>query len=139
MYLPQLKCTSRSIIYTQDEEGVIKAEEIVKKVCAALESKKGGKIKLLDVRGVSGITDYFVIVSGSSSPHLKAMFEEVHYALKKDGVNCYRKTGNAESGWMVLDYVDVIVHILSAEAREYYGIETLWQKPTRQAPQNRVR
>jgi len=107
-------------------EVVIKAEDIAKKVCAALRSKKGERVKLLDVRGFCEITDYIVIVSGASNPHLKAMFDEVYCSLKKDGVSCYRKTGNSESGWLILDYVDVIVHILSAAARDYYAIEDIW-------------
>lgn len=79
----------------------------------------------------SGITDYYVIVSGSSGPHLKAMYNEVEQQLKGEGVLPYRRSGDPFSGWLVLDYVDVILHILSREKREYYAIEELWDNAPR--------
>ena len=97
----------------------------------AIESKKGENILLLDVRGLSEITDFFLLVSASSPPHLKAMANEVQVALKKDGFPCYRRAGTPESGWIVLDYVDLVIHILSAEARDYYEIESLWAQAPR--------
>ncbi len=74
----------------------------------------------------SGITDYFLIASGFSAPHLKAMFRAVEQELKIDGIPCYRKTGDSEAGWMVLDYVDLVIHIFFHETRDYYAIEKLW-------------
>jgi ribosome-associated protein len=82
----------------------------------------------MDVRRRSSVTDYYVLATGTSAPHLKAMHNGVENALKAKGVPCYRKAGIPEGGWMVLDFVDVIVHIFSKEAREYYALETLWGK-----------
>lgn len=74
------------------------------------------------------MTDYYIVVTGGSPPHLKALFDEVQQVLKhEDGIHCYRRSGNAESGWLVLDYVDVVIHIFSRENREYYAIEDLWR------------
>lgn len=93
----------------------------------ALESKKGEAIAVLDVRGRSPLTDYFIVATGSSAPHLKALAEEVLHTLKASGLTCYRRSGTPDSGWIVLDFVDLVIHILTAEARRYYAIETLWE------------
>ena len=92
----------------------------------ALLDRQGEDIRLLDVRGLSSVTDYTLIVSGSSPPHLKALFSQVQQQLKQAGVPVYRKSGGPESGWLVVDYMDVIIHIFSRSAREYYAIEALW-------------
>ena len=107
---------------------------IAEAAARALEEKKGQQISLLDVTDLSSVTDYYLIVSGSSPPHLKALFGSVQAALKKQGVRCYRKAGSPECGWLVIDYIDVIIHIFSARAREYYAIETLWAEAPRLSP-----
>ncbi len=81
---------------------------------------------MLDVREVSNVTDYYVIVHGNSTPHIKALAEEVHVRLKKEGVRTHRTSGTAESAWIAMDYVDVVVHIFSRETREYYALQDLW-------------
>jgi ribosome-associated protein len=92
-----------------------------------LEDKKGSQITVLDVRELSQVTDFFVLASGTSSPHLKALTAELQVRLKQDdGVRCYRHTGTPESGWMVLDYLDVVVHLFLPTVREYYALEELW-------------
>jgi ribosome-associated protein len=78
------------------------------------------------VRGLSGVTDYYLIATGTSSPHIKALADELHRALRQDRIHCFRRSGGPESGWMVADYVDAVVHILTPEARDYYGLEDLW-------------
>ena len=71
--------------------------------------------------------DYALVITGTSPPHLKALFDEIQVKLKQEDVQAYRKTGDPTSGWMVLDYVDVVIHIFATEAREYYAIEKLWE------------
>jgi ribosome-associated protein len=80
------------------------------------------------VRGRSSVTDFYVVATGNSSPHLKALYNGVDTALKHEGSPSYRKSGDPEGGWVVLDYLDVIVHVLTRQAREYYALEALWQK-----------
>lgn len=99
-----------------------------------LESKKGENVSIRDVRENSAVTDFYVVASGFSPPHLKAMFNEVQRGLKKIGVRCYRKAGDPECGWLVLDYIDVIIHIFSDEARSYYAIEELWEQGPAEEP-----
>jgi ribosome-associated protein len=92
----------------------------------ALMNKKAESPTILDVSQLSGITDYYVLVTGNSAPHLKALANEVHRAMKNEGVHCYRKSGTPESGWLVMDYVDFVIHIFEAKSRAYYGIEEMW-------------
>jgi ribosome-associated protein len=72
------------------------------------------------------VTDYYLVVSGSSAPHLRALADEVQYTLKKEGITAHRRQGNPESGWIVVDYFDVVIHIFAAQTRQYYAIEELW-------------
>ena len=88
---------------------------------------------MLDVSGLSSITDYYVIATGNSAPHLKALSEGLQSALKKEGINSNGTSGTAESQWLVLDYLDVVVHLFSEEARAYYAIEELWSDANRVA------
>ena len=92
---------------------------MTKEIVQALEDAKGQDIKVYDVRGTAGLTDYFVVATGAAAPHLKALVK----ALPK---KAYRVSGDPESGWIVADYVDVIVHVFSPEARAYYALEKLW-------------
>ncbi len=96
----------------------------------ALEAKKGENIKVLDVRGISGITDYYVVATGNSSPHLKALLGEVEKVLGEQGVRCHRRAGTAESQWMVSDFMDMVVHVLSPDQRKRYALEDLWKDAT---------
>ena len=108
------------------------AHGLAKQVVAILEEKQGVDPVIVDVRGESNVTDYYVVVSGNNIPHIRAMSDELQIRLKKMGMICYRKAEKAESGWLVLDYVDVVIHILLAESREYYAIEDLWAEHRRQ-------
>lgn len=108
------------------KEIAITALEIAEAARRSVEDKKGNDISLLDIRGLSEVADFYLLASGSSPPHLKAMFDEIQHALKGQGLYCYRRSGNPESGWLVLDYVDVVIHMFLPEVRRYYAIEDLW-------------
>jgi ribosome-associated protein len=100
--------------------------DMVHQVREALLSKKGEGIVVLDVRNLSPVTDYYVVVSGVSAPQLKAMSNAVQRQLRDAGVHHSRKSGAPDDGWVVLDYLDVVIHIFLNELREYYSIEELW-------------
>jgi ribosome-associated protein len=100
--------------------------ELARKVRELLKAKKGERVALLDVREISSINDYTVIASGAAAPHLKAMVNEVQKSLKDEGVYCYRHSGSPADGWVVLDYVDVVIHIFLNSLRDYYALEELW-------------
>ncbi len=101
-------------------------EEQVNLVKTALIDKKAVDVKAYDVRGISGFADAFVVATGTAAPHLKALVAGTQTAMKEAGVEAYRSSGDPQSGWIVVDYVDVVVHVFSPEARAYYALERLW-------------
>ena len=102
------------------------AEEQAKAIATALEERKGTDVKIYDVRGKSSLADFFVVATGAAAPHLKALIAESQAAMKAAGVQSYRTSGDPESGWIVVDYIDVVVHVFSPEARAYYALEKIW-------------
>ena len=93
-------------------------EDLAADLAKTLADNKAADVKVYDVRGKSGFTDFFVVATGAAAPHLKALVRELPKA--------YRVSGDPESGWIVADYIDVVVHVFSAEARAYYALEKLW-------------
>jgi ribosome-associated protein len=83
---------------------------------------------LLDVRGLCGFADYFVICSGESQRQLRAVFDEVEKSLKTEGVQPYHQEGSSDSGWFLLDYGNVIVHIFSPDERKFYDLDEFWHE-----------
>ncbi|MEE1219251.1 MAG: ribosome silencing factor [Ruminococcus sp.] len=96
----------------------------------AISSKKGLDIQILEIGSVSVIADYMVIATGTSSTHVKALADEVEYQLDKSGVSVSHVEGYRSNTWILLDYIDVIVHVFSDEARDFYDLERLWQDGT---------
>ena len=89
-------------------------------------SKKAMDIVILDVGKVIGITDYFVICSGNTERQVKTIVDEVERRLREGGVKPYRREGEREQRWVLIDYLDVVVHVFHREDREYYDLERLW-------------
>lgn len=104
----------------------INSEQIAIETALALDAKQAKDIHIFDVRGLSSVTDYTIVATGTSAPHLKALISETQHRMKLLGVASYRTSGDPDSGWVVVDYVHAVVHVFSAEARVYYGIEKLW-------------
>jgi ribosome-associated protein len=92
----------------------------------AASSKQGEAIVVLDVRDLITITDYFVIVSGTSDRQVKTIADEVLMTLKAQGVRPVRQEGEPAAGWILLDFVDFVVHVFSQNQREYYRLDNLW-------------
>ncbi len=107
------------------------ARTLTLRAAAFLADKKGEELVAIDVSKVSSLFDYAILVSGSSPPHLKAMFNDLQHSLKQEGVHAFRKSGTPESGWMVLDYFDLVIHIFLHETRHYYALEDLWPEAPR--------
>lgn len=106
---------------------VIPASKALAVAAARVASaKQGGDIAILDVHELIVITDYFVIASGSSDRQVKTIVEEVEKALRAMGQRPVRREGETENRWVLLDYVDVVVHVFGEEEREYYDLERLW-------------
>jgi ribosome-associated protein len=92
----------------------------------AATDKQATDIVLLDVREICTFADYFVISSGDSGRQINAVSEEIEKALKEEGVRPIHREGTANSGWVLLDYGDVIVHTFAPFEREFYNLEEMW-------------
>jgi len=91
------------------------------------DNKKAEDILVLDVRKISSVTDFFVIASGTSEPHLRAIVDEITSKLRDDHeIRPRAVDGSLQTAWVVLDFFDVIVHIMRADVRERYDLESLW-------------
>ena len=90
------------------------------------DDKQAADIVLLDIREVSSFTDYFVIMSAGSRRQMDALSQDMQSELKQAGASLHRREGGLESGWLLLDFGDVIVHLFGAEERDYYRIEGAW-------------
>ena len=109
------------------EARVLKGIEIARKAVNAASDKQASDIVLLDIRKMCSFADYFVICSGESTRQIQAIHEEVEHVLKKEGVAPIHHEGTVDSGWLLIDYGDVIVHIFSTSEREFYQLDDLWR------------
>lgn len=85
---------------------------------------------MLDIRQVTSFADYFVICSAESDRQINAICDEIDEVLGEEGIAVYRREGTADSGWVLLDYGSVIVHVFDQTTREYYNLEQLWSRAT---------
>ncbi len=96
------------------------------KISELVFEKKGYDVKILDLSKVTSFADYFVICSGDSDTQVKAISDEIERKLREDGVSSWHREGYESLSWVLLDYVDVVVHIFKKDARQYYNLEKLW-------------
>lgn len=89
-------------------------------------SKKGFDVRVLNLKGLSSVCDYFVIVSGEADVHVKAIAESINEELAKLGERVYHVEGMADGNWVLLDYIDVVVHVFRERTRQFYALEKLW-------------
>jgi len=115
--MPKLK-KPRSSKQTMDE---------IRRAVRAIEDKKGENVRVLDVRGKSTITDFLVLATATSDPHIKAVKAELDRALKEGGVRLMGNDRSVSSGWVVVDAFDFMVHLQTAEMREFYRLDQLWK------------
>src|SRR5215510_7802258 len=102
------------------------------------DNKKAEDIVVLDVRELSSVTDYFVIASGTSEPHLRAIVDEIRDRLREEeNVRPRAVDGTFHAAWVVLDFFDVIVHVMRQDVRERYDLEGLWSDAPRVRPTRR--
>lgn len=101
--------------------------ELAKACAKAADEIQAEKIRVWDLRGLSNLTDFMVVCSGSSMPHLRAVLRDVRAHVEDwHGAKPANAEGNADTKWVVLDYIDVMVHVMHEELRDYYGLEELW-------------
>lgn len=102
------------------------SKQLAKKIAELMFNKKGFDVKMLDISQLTTMTDYFVIGSADSDTQVKAIADEVDKKLRDEGIKCWHTEGYRSLSWVLLDYVDVVVHIFKKDAREFYSLEKLW-------------
>ena len=100
--------------------------ELSHQISEIIFTKKGYDVILIDLQKLVTFTDYFVVCSADSDVQVKAIADEVDRALFNEGIKCWHREGLKALNWVLMDYVDVVVHIFKKEAREFYNLEKLW-------------
>ena len=104
----------------------LSAERKARRAARAALDRKAIDLVVLDVTALSSVTDYFLVCSGRSTTHLASITEAIRAELKQDGVRPLHAEGTTESGWVLLDYGDVLMHVFLEDTRAYYALERLW-------------
>ncbi|MBO5683135.1 MAG: ribosome silencing factor [Clostridia bacterium] len=102
------------------------ALEVAEAIAAVLDAKKGKDVKIIHVEEKTVIAEYFVLCTGNSSTQVKGLVGEVEYQLERRGVKPYNVEGKDNNSWILLDYSNIIVHVFSREAREFYNLDKLY-------------
>ncbi len=108
------------------KESLLDPGELARTAVELASEKQAEDIVMLDIRQLTGFADYFVILSAENRRQLQSLQEDIAKFLKDSGASLHHKEGTAESGWMLLDYSDVIIHLFGVEERSYYQLDELW-------------
>jgi ribosome-associated protein len=111
---------------THDETRQLNPEEMVAAVADLAADRKALDIVQLDLRGMIGYADYFVIATGRTDRQTRAIHDAIHVGMKARGILPRRVEGVSEARWILMDYLDVVVHVFTPDTREYYRLEQLW-------------
>ena len=104
----------------------MKPEKLTKKITELIFEKKGADVRVIDLLKVTSMTDYFVICSADSDIQVKAIADHIEDKLTEEGIKPWHKEGYKGLNWVLLDYVDLVVHVFKKDAREFYNLEKLW-------------
>jgi len=104
----------------------LNSKDLAHRISELIFTKKGFNVVTIDLSKLVSFTDYFVICSADSDTQVKAISDQVDKALSDEGIKCWHKEGLKALSWVLMDYVDVVVHIFKKEAREFYNLEKLW-------------
>jgi ribosome-associated protein len=104
----------------------MRPEELARRLAAIADDKKGAELVALDVRSLVSYTDYLVICTARNERQAKAIHDEIYHQLKRDGWLPARVEGEREAEWVLMDYLDAVLHIFTPELRERYRLEVLW-------------
>lgn len=115
-----------NIIATMTDKALLEPAEYARLVIDVASEKQASDILMLDMAAATDFTDYFVIVSVDSTRQMRALVEDIEHAMEGSGAMLHHREGGPNSGWRLLDFGDVIVHIFGAEERDYYRIEGAW-------------
>ena len=107
-------------------EDIKNSKDLARYIAKIALNKKGTNITVLDLRKISTMVDYFAIITGTSDVHAKAISDDIVMKLRENGIRKWHIEGYSYGHWVLLDYVDVVVHIFLEDERLYYNIELLW-------------
>ena len=105
----------------------LEQKQMLEIIIKALDSKRAENIRLIGIKDLTIIADYFVIANGTSNTQTKALADEVEFQLKQKGIEPERTEGYQGANWIVLDYGSIMVHVFYKETRDHYNLERLWQ------------
>lgn len=100
--------------------------ELARKAATVMDAKKALDLKIIGIRDISILADYFVLATGTSSTQVKALADEVEFQLEQEGVKVSHIEGYRSNSWILLDYSNVIIHIFTEESRKFYDLDRLW-------------
>ena len=109
-------------------KGLLNPHDIAHAVVEIASEKQAENIVMLDIRGVASFADYFVILSAGTARQVSALREDLEKGLKESGASLHHREGTPDSGWVLLDFSDVIVHIFGTEQRDFYQLDQLWSR-----------
>lgn len=101
--------------------------ELAKAATKILDQKKAEDLSVIGIKDISVLADYFVLATGTSSTHVKALADEVEFQLEERGIQPGHKEGYRSNTWILLDYGGVVVHVFTGESRRFYDLDRLWQ------------
>lgn len=104
-----------------------RSKDMARLVIKAMEDKKAENIKVIDISGISVLADYFIICNGNNQPQVEAITDNVIDSMGRAGFETKRIEGQHRSGWVLIDYSDVVVHVFSREDRLFYDLERIWR------------
>jgi ribosome-associated protein len=107
---------------------LLEPADLAQRIADLLSDRQADDIVMMDISKVSSFTDYFVLATAGSRRQMNAIIESLDQDLRPEGVRPLRTEGNADSGWVLIDFGDAIVHLFAPEERDYYNLEALWSK-----------
>ncbi|MDB4897598.1 MAG: hypothetical protein JWN15_3860 [Firmicutes bacterium] len=105
---------------------LVESAHLARAAALAADDKKAKEVKILDIRSITTVADYFVICSGTSSTHIRAIADNVEGTLSQQGLALHHMEGYQNGRWILLDFGDIVVHVMHEEERQFYNLERLW-------------
>lgn len=106
---------------------IVETDKKLEMVLATLEDRKAEAVQTIDLQGRTLIADYFVLASGTSNVHIRAIVDGAMEKLKKEGQRAASVEGYTDAKWVLVDFGDIVLHVFAAEEREFYNLESLWK------------
>lgn len=115
-----------SMVSGKGNAGLVESATLAQLAAYAAGEKKAKEVRILDIRAISAVADYFIICSGTSSTHVRAIADSVEEMVTKKGLALHHMEGYQNGKWILLDFGDLIVHVMQEEERHFYNLERLW-------------